>query len=677
MPQLIDPPPPSVIEPVTEVLHGVPITDPYRWLEDGNSPQTQDWIRSQTRYARSYLTAIPGRSRIREGLRQLLDLEKTDTVQKMGNRYFYRKRFRGREQACICCREGLDGPDEILLDPEMFGLGPNIAVRLLGVSPDGRLVLYERKDGGERMGIFHLFDVAARVTLPDTLPHGYLRGFRFTEDSRGFYYVHQAGSATPMRCAALHHVLGTSFRDDREIFSVSEGEHVRLHIVAGVARIGFLVYRFVAPMRTDFFLWEPEAATPFALVRDADYRFAPYLLGDGRILALTDHNAPNFKIVAVHFAPGTRPEFRDLVPMRDRRIQGCVITDDKILVAYPGDEATEVEVYDGDGKHTLQLPSRSGETIRLRGCSSDGTEVYFERESFSRPIQTCVYLPGSRSTRTWTELELPFSCADIEQERVIYEAGDGTAIPMFLVGRRDVLAGGIHPTVMTSYGGFGVAITPRFSAFAVSLMERGCLFALPNIRGGSEFGEAWHRAAKRRNRKVAFGDFLSAAEWLVKMGRAEPEKLAIFGASNAGLLTGVALTERPDLFRAAICMVPVLDMLRYHLFDGARVWTEEFGTSDDPDDFAALCSYSPYHRVRDGVAYPATLLVSGDRDQVANPLHVRKMTARLQAANISNRPILLDYSECRGHSPVLPFHTRWEALTDRVAFLAEQLGLPA
>jgi prolyl oligopeptidase len=203
----------------------------------------------------------------------------------------------------------------------------------------------------------------------------------------------------------------------------------------------------------------------------------------------------------------------------------------------------------------------------------------------------------------------------------------------------------------------------------------GCLFALPNIRGGSEFGARWHNAAKRTNRQVAFDDFLAAASWLVKTGRTRPEKLAIFGGSNAGLLVGVALTQRPDLFRAVLCLAPLLDMLRYHCFDGTQAWKEEFGTADEADDFAALASYSPYHAVRDGTAYPATMIVSGDADQNCNPLHARKMTARLQAANRSERPVLLDYSEFRGHSPVLPFTKRLEALTDRLAFLYHALEL--
>jgi prolyl oligopeptidase len=246
---------------------------------------------------------------------------------------------------------------------------------------------------------------------------------------------------------------------------------------------------------------------------------------------------------------------------------------------------------------------------------------------------------------------------------------------MFLVGNSEALSGGVRPAIMTSYGGFGISMTPQFSVLVALLIERGCLFALPGIRGGSEFGVAWHQAAKRRNRQTAYDDFLSAAEWLIKVGRTLPGKLAIFGGSNSGLLVGAAMTQRPDLFRAALCMVPMLDMLRYHLFDDAKVWRDEFGTADDADDFHALARYSPYHQVRDGVRYPATMIVSGDADQNCNPFHARKMTARLQAANLSEHPIFLDYDKYRGHSAVLPLSARIDALTDRVAFLCDQLQL--
>jgi prolyl oligopeptidase len=246
---------------------------------------------------------------------------------------------------------------------------------------------------------------------------------------------------------------------------------------------------------------------------------------------------------------------------------------------------------------------------------------------------------------------------------------------MYLVGRREILECGVHPTIMTSYGGYGLSMTPQFRILVAFLIENGCLFALPNIRGGSEFGAQWHNAAKRRNRQTAYDDFLSAAEWLITSGKTVPERLAIFGGSNSGLLVGAALTQRPDLFRAVVCILPILDMLRYHLFDHGHVWQSEFGTADDPGDFVALANYSPYHRVQDGTAYPATMIVSGDSDQTCNPLHARKMTARLQAANTSRFPIILDYSVFRGHSPMLPLSDRIEGLTNRLSFLCDQLQL--
>ena len=565
---------------MTEILHGVPVADPYRWLEDQDSSSTRQWLTAQTKYIHSYLGAISGRERIRKRVRQLLDMETTDSIQKVGSGYFFRKRLSGQEQPSICFRETLNGPDEVLIDPAMFGAGVHIAVRLLCVSPDGSLLLYEVKEGGERTGVFHVFDIQTRTDLPDALPRGYLRGFAFAPDGRGFYYVHDAASDMgTSNCTAYHHILGTSFDDDGEIFSVEKTKRARLHIVPGTTRLGFLVYRFLCPTRTDCYVWdlgsEHAART---LIRDADYKFAPYFLKDGRILAVTDRDAPNFKIVEVQPRLNEEPVFLEVIPATYSRIQGCVITQQGIFVSYLEGTTIVVKIFDMDGRFLGHLPSETGATVRLAGASADGAEVFFERESFTKPVQSCRYLPRTNEVKAWAGRSVPFDVHAFNHRKVWFEAKDGTPIPMFLVGRPEVLEGGAHPAVMTSYGGYGVAMTPRFSAFAAFLMECGCLFALPNIRGGSEFGTAWYDAAKRQHRQTAFGDFLQAAEWLVTTGRTKPDRLAIFGGSNAGLLVAVAMTQRPDLFRAVLCMVPVLDMLRYHLFDHAQDWKEEFGT---------------------------------------------------------------------------------------------------
>jgi len=682
MSKLATAPPYSPVEPVTDVLHGVPITDPYRWLEDQNSQRTREWLGAQHEYARSYLDAIPGRDRIRERIRELLDVETYDAVQKAGNKYFFRKRLPGQEQPCIYFREGTDGADRLLIDPAERGTGPYTAVKPLHVSPDGRLLLYEVKEGGERTGTFEILEIETRIALPDILPRGYLRGFVFAPDSKSFYYVHESlKSEQPKRPVALQHVVGTSFDDDQEVFSAGESRDLRLYIVPGTTHMGFLVVHFGEATLTDFFVWSIGGCSPpKPIVREAKYKFGPLFVKDGRvqdgrILAITDLDAPNFRIVEVRTRQNRQPEFVDVVPESDAVIQDWAVAGERICVSYLRKLKTEVNIFDLKGRRLGQLPVDPSSTVRLISAVECTDELLFEQESFIQPARTCRYSPTDRQVTLWQNRIVSFDSGKFAHLQVWFAAKDGTQIPMYLVALRNVLEGGSHPMIMTSYGGYGVSMTPQFSVFVAFLLEKGCIFALPNIRGGSEFGNQWHEAAKRRNRQVAFDDFLSAAEWLIKTGRTEPRKLAVFGGSNSGLLVGAAMTQRPDLFRAVLCMVPMLDMLRYHLFDNAHVWKEELGTADDPDDFASLLAYSPYHNVHERTAYPATMIVSGDSDDNCNPMHARKMTARLQAANGSDSPIFLDYSCHRGHSPVLPVSERIEALTDRMAFLSDQLGL--
>lgn len=676
MPRLASTPPFSPVEPVTELFHGVSVTDPYRWLEDQDSPSTRCWIEEQRSYARACLDHLPGRDRIRARIREFLAVKTYDSLQKAGKRYFFRKRLEDQDQPRIYMRDGADAEDQLLVDPTEHGTGKYTAVKPLRVSPDGRLLLFEVKDGGERTGTFKLLEIQSRRTLPDVLPRGYLRGFAFVPDGKSFCYVHEpANGKESYRRSAFRHVLGTEFKEDREIFFAGEGERLRLCLTSDTTRICFLVYRFLEKTCTDCYLkpWVSDAA-PEHIVRDADYSFGPLLLR-GRILAVTDLNAPNLRLVELRLRPESEPEWVDRVPESDNRIQQWAVAGDRLLVSYIRGTAQGISVFDLDGNRTGELPLRRGETVRFNGASAENDELFLESESFTEPVTIERYSPREERI-PWARRAIPFDSANYEHTEVRYASKDGTEIPMFLVGHREVLKRSGNPTIMTSYGGYGVSMTPQFSIFVAFLMERGCLFALPNIRGGSEFGVAWHNAAKRRNRQTAYDDFLCAAEWLLKTGRTAPGRLGIFGGSNSGLLVGAALTQRPDLFGAVVCMVPMLDMLRYHLFDNAHVWKEEFGTVEDPDDFAALAKYSPYHQVRDGVAYPSTMIVSGDADRNCNPLHARKMTARLQAANTAEHPIFLDYNKFRGHSPVLPLSERIEALTDRMAFMCDQLQLP-
>jgi prolyl oligopeptidase len=677
MPELMNVSPNSHVEPVTDVLHGVSITDPYRWLEDQDSPRTKAWVEAQTRHVRAYLDAIPDRGRIRDRVRELLAIETCDSLQRVGNRYFFRKRLPGQEQPSIYMREGADGTDILLIDPTDRGTGSFTSVKPLRVSPNGQLLLYEIKEGGESTGKFELHDISGRVCLSDSLPHGYLRGFAFAPDCQSFYYVHEAAEEEQKsRRAAYRHVLGTPCREDVEVFAAEGQDKFRLHIIPGDEYLGFLIYRFLETTHTDIYRWSfDDKCPPVPIMKNAKCGLSPVFVGN-RILALTDQGAPNLRIVEIQPHEGLRPELVDIVSQSDSRISNWTIAAERIFVSYQRLERAEIRVFDMSGTQVAIVPTQKHETVRLLGAADPNqNEILIESESFAQPVRIERFDPCTGRLSLWSKRPIPFDSRQYDHVQVWFSARDGTRIPMFLVGRRDLLEEGCHPAIMTSYGGFGISSTPQFSVFVAFLLERGCLFALPNIRGGSEFGASWHEAAKRRNRQVAFDDFLSAAEWLVTNKRTNPEKLAIFGGSNSGLLVGAALTQRPDLFRAVICMAPLLDMLRFHLFEARFSWRDEFGTAVDADDFAALWRYSPYHRVQDGVPYPAVMFVSGHIDGNCHPMHARKMTARLQSACSSRSPILLDYSEARGHAPVLPLSKRISSLTDRLAFLCDRLQL--
>jgi prolyl oligopeptidase len=652
------------IETVTDVLHGVSIPDPYRWLEDANAPDTKAWIEEQTEYARVYLDGIPGRENLREGVRDLLANQSYDSLQKFGDRYFFRKRLPHQEQPGIYMRESADVEDQCLVDPSQRRSGKYSAVKPLLVSPNGKLLLYEVKEGGERTGCFELLNIDRRERLPDSLPRGYLRGFAFAPDGKSFYYVHESvDEAEPPRRVAYQHFLGTPTNKDREVFSISGDKNTYLTLLSDRELLVLLVNRFVEPVCTDVYLGQFDRTEPTLILHGLEHVLGLRVV-NGTILALTDRNAPNRRIVELRPKPNRTAQWIDIIPQKDELIRSWLIAGDRIVVHYSKNMTQRFVLFDF-----------SGQPLHLLIGAPASDELFLAEESFVEPLRISRYCPQTGLRTPWSKSAIPFESGAYSHSQVSYPSKDGTVIPMYLVGRRDILASPNAPTIMTAYGGYGISTTPQFSVLVASLMKLGCLFALPNIRGGSEFGAHWHLAAKRRNRQTAFDDFLCAADWLIRNERTDPQRLAIFGGSNSGLLVGAALTQRPELFRAVLCMVPMLDMLRYHLFDQARSSKEEFGTSDDPLDFSSLLAYSPYHNVCEGTRYPATMIVSGDADQNCNPIHARKMTARLQAANQSEYPIFLDYSKHRGHSPVLPLSVRINALTDRLAFLCDQLRL--
>jgi len=537
---------------------------------------------------------------------------------------------------------------------------------------------YSVRQGGEDCCAVEFIDVRKRARLPDQLARGFCRGLALTADSSGFYYAHESiATACPSYRAVFYHAFGTSNREDKEVFFGGDDLELQLVLLSSPSggRLGYYKLFKKDPKRIDFLVQDiAMGSLPQRIVEQIEGLFAPFLL-DNEILALTDWKAPNCRFVKIDLNHPEPENWRDVVPESASRIQNIAIVGESIFVTSVKDLATRMDVFDLSGNNlgTIRLPSEG--TASVFPCRPDSDTIFYRFTSFAHPPSIFRYHPQTGEHEPWTRSQVKFDPSSIEIEQVLYPSKDGTQIPMFLVSQKGRRAGEPLPTFLTGYGGFGNSVTPQFTAYATYLIERGCLFAVANLRGGAEFGEAWHLAAKRQKRQTAIDDFIAAAGWLLAEKRSDPARLTIGGGSNAGVLVGVALTQRPDLFRAVICLGPLLDMLRYHRFDLADSWIDEYGCAEIESDFRSLLDYSPYQRVENGAAYPAVMLISGDSDTRCNPMHARKMAARLQAATASEHPILLDYKPAWGHMPVQPLTKRINALTDRLAFLCHELGL--
>jgi prolyl oligopeptidase len=679
MAHAVDAPPSTPVEPVTEVLHGIEITDPYRWLEDQNSSRTRKWLEDQAAYTRAYFAAIPDRERIRTRVRDLLALKEVISEPwNVGDRYFFLKRQEDREQPVIVMRDGLFGPETVLVDPAQRGSGNSIAVSIATISADSRFLAYSVRHGGTDHSALEILDLADCDVLPDRLPEGICTGFVFAPDSSGFYYSHrELCDLHPNYRAAFWHRFGAEREQDQELFFAGDEPNLFLGILhsAEANLLAYVVFTTGKAQRTSVHVQDDrlESRTPKLLLRDIEGCFVPFFVR-GQLLAYTDFVAPNFRIVRLDLNDPEPSHWHDVVPESDRRIQQFAVAADQVFVTRVDHFSTKVEAFGIDGGRN-PIPFPPCATIDFLNRTTSSSKLFYSQTSLSEPVATYCYDPSAKQMFALDELNVHVDLSPVAVEEVEYRSMDGTAVPLFLAARKDLLRSGPLPTFLTGYGGFGSCVTPRFTAFSTFLIEQGFLFAVPALRGGSELGEQWHRAGKREHRQNSFNDFVATAEWLIREQRSISGRIAIGGGSNAGLLVGAAITQRPDLFCAAICLGPLLDMARYHLFDFAAGWADEYGSPEDQEDFQSLLAYSPYHHVLDRVPYPAVLLISGDADTRCNPMHARKMAARLQAATSSTRPVLLDYKPAWGHTPVQPFSTKIEALTDRLAFVFHELGV--
>lgn len=664
-------PPPTEVRTVIDTLHGVVIEDPYRWLEDQDSPETRRWIEAQSAFTDSVLAQVPGREAIRSRLGELLKVDVVGTPIERGGRFFFSKRSKDADLPVICMRQGIDGTDEVLLDPHPLSTDHRTSIGLMTVTRDGAMLAYAVRKGGEDEVEVRLFDVDRRRDLPKRFGRARYLGFSILPDKSGIYY----GMQTKDGPRLYYHSMATG----TDSLVAGEGMHSGKWIGSLLSDDGHAMLITTgegsAPKKTEIVVMDLRAGGPVkTVVDDIDARFSATFAGES-LLIQTNWDAPNGRILLAPRSDPSREHWKEIVPQSSAVILGFSVAGGKLFVSTLDSVRSRVVQYDLDGTAERELSFPAIGTVSGVQGTWDSNRAFFSFSSYHIPPTTYLLDVASGATREWSRLNVPVQSESFEVKQVWFPSRDGTNIPMFLVHRRGLELDGTNPVYLTGYGGFAASQTPGYNATAVLLAERGFVFAVANLRGGSEFGELWHQAGMLSAKQNVFDDFIGAAEYLIASGYTQPRRLAIAGGSNGGLLVGAAMTQRPELFGAVVCSYPLLDMIRYHRFLVARYWVPEYGSSDDPEQFAVLRAYSPYERVKDGTPYPPVLFVTGDADTRVAPLHARKMAARVQAASSSQRPVLLKYDTRSGHSGGAPVTKQIDDATDMLAFVFWQLGI--
>jgi len=658
---------------VVDDMHGVRVPDPYRWLEDQNSPETRAWIERENAYTRSILDRLPGREHLSQRLGELMKIDNIQVPTERHGRYFFEERQAGQDLFVIHMRQGADGKDEVLIDPHPLSPDHAVSVHIMDVSEDGSLLAYGVRRGGADEVAIHLFDVDHRRDLADVLPSGRYFQASFKPDKSGFYYSLMEDDAPHLR----HHTLGTDPGKDEELFGKGYGaEHI---VVADVSPDGrYLLIQVIygsSADRTDLFVQDLARKGPvLPIVKNINARFIGAI--GGRTLVLhTNWRAEKGRILAVDLDHPQQGHWREIVPESSDAIEGMALAGHSIFVHYLHDVSSRIRIFTPDGKSRGEIaPPVLGSISAISG-RWDLNDCFYQFSSFAVPPTIYRYEVASNARTEWARLRVPVNSGDFELKQIWYESRDKTRVPMFLLHRKGLMLDGANPALMTAYGGFNVSLTPQFSPSAILWAEQGGVFAVPNLRGGGEFGEQWHRAGMMDRKQNVFDDFFAAAEWLLSNHYTNRDRLAATGRSNGGLLMGASIVQRPDLFRAIVCGYPLLDMLRYEKFLVARYWVPEYGTVENPEQFKYIYAYSPYQHVAKGQRHPAVLFVSGDGDTRVAPLHARKMAAAMQWATAgSDRPVLLHYDTNSGHSEGRPVNKQIADLADEISFLMWQLG---
>jgi prolyl oligopeptidase len=666
---------------VVDDYHGTKVADPYRWLESADDPETVAWVDAENGLTATFL-AGPEREAIKKRLHELFDYPRVSVPERHAGRYFYTRNTGLQDQAVLFVREGLAGPERVLLDPNMLSSDGTVALTQTSVTRDGSLMGYSlSKSGSDRQEIF-VRDVATGKDRPDRLRWAKFTNIAWTPDNQSFYYTRFPESGTVPAGdenyfgKVYHHRLGEPQEKDTLVYE--RPEQKELFFAANVTRDGrfLLVTVFKGSSdKCEVFIRELKApGAPWKAVfsgfADA-WSFVDEV--DGRFYFTTDKDAPLGRVVAVDLGKGeTRPV--EILPQGKDKLEALAIVNRKLVSLGLHNASSRVEQYALDGRALgeVALPTL-GSVVGLSG-EPDDDEMFLGFTSFTYPATPFRYDFKTRVLAPFEKTTTKVDRAAYEVEQAFYPSKDGTKVSMFLVHKKGLAKDGQRPTLLYGYGGFNISLTPAYRSSSFVWLDRGGILAVANLRGGGEYGEDWHQAGMLEKKQNVFDDFIAAAEWLAGSGWTKREKVAIEGGSNGGLLVGAVMTQRPELFGAVVCEVPVADMLRYHRFTVGRFWIPEYGSADDPKQFPVLYRYSPLHNVKDGVAYPPTLVTTADTDDRVAPGMAKKFAARLQAAQGGRQPILIRVETKAGHGAGKPISKQIDEQADLYRFLLKALG---
>jgi prolyl oligopeptidase len=670
-----------------DMYHGVKVPDPYRWLEDDvrKSPEVAAWVEAENRVTFAYLKSIPEREAIRRRLTELVNYERYSAPQKIAGRYYYTKNDGLQNQSVLYVVDSLQGTPQVVLDPNKWSKDGTIALADLEFSDDGKYLAYAVAEAGSDWHTWHVMALEARKVLDDAVKWSKYSSASWTRDGKGFFYCRfnepQPGAefqSLNLNQKVYYHRVGEPQPEDVLVYQrpdqpkwgfgpvvTEDGRYLILTIHVGTAHKYRIAYRDLA---------EPYAA-PVDLIDNFDNEYT-FVGNDGPVFFFkTDLNAPRGRLIAIDTRKPGRGSWKEIIAQAPDALISLNLVGNLFIAEYLKDAKTQVKMYALDGKFVREVEFPGIGSASGFGGKRTDTETFYTFSSFATPPSIYRYDLLTGQSALFRQANVKFHPDAYEVKQVFYHSKDGTRVPMFLAYKKGISLDGSNPTLLYGYGGFSIPMTPAFAASRLAWMEMGGVFAMANLRGGSEYGEEWHLAGTKLHKQNVFDDFIAAAGWLIDNKYTQPKRLAIQGGSNGGLLVGAVMTQRPDLFGACLPAVGVMDMLRFQKFTAGRFWVDDYGSSDNPAEFKALLAYSPYHNIRDGTRYPATLVTTADTDDRVVPGHSFKFIAALQHAQAGPAPVLARIETRAGHGAGKPITKLIEEAADQWAFLVKNLNM--